>query len=182
MDTYLSNGVFIMKQILQGLQRLFSFKKGAKICLLSLFLITNLFGFWPETQSAEADFKINTVDFTALSTIQGNSLLPISGKDNFTVTNKMTVIITAYSSTVGQTDSTPFITASNTTVRDGIVANNLLPFGTRIRIPELYGDKIFIVEDRMHSRKGNYHVDIWFPTYEQAKEFGARIAKIEVVK
>ena len=89
---------------------------------------------------------------------------------------------TAYSSTVWQTDSTPFITAAGTGVRDGIIANNLLPFGTKVMVPEIYPDKIFVVEDRMHSRKGYYHIDIWFPTYIEAKNFGAKTTYIEVLE
>ncbi|HDY68411.1 hypothetical protein LCGC14_1745220 [marine sediment metagenome] len=45
--------------------------------------------------------------------------------------------ITGYSSTVDQCDDTPFITASNTRVRDGIVASNEFPFGTRLLLPQL---------------------------------------------
>ena len=89
--------------------------------------------------------------------------------------------MTGYSSCPMETDSTPFITASGKFVEDGIVANNLFPFGTRIRIPELYGDKVFIVEDRMHWRKGYYHVDIWFPAKEEALEFGSKRTYIEVL-
>jgi len=92
------------------------------------------------------------------------------------------VIITAYSSTPDQTDDTPFITASGKHVADGIVANNMLPFGTEIRIPELYGDKVFVVEDRMHRRKSNYHVDIWFPERHLAVNFGVKTAEIEVLE
>ncbi len=98
------------------------------------------------------------------------------------VARRIKVILTAYSSTVWQTDSTPFITANGTYVHDGVVANNGFPFGTEIRIPELYGDKVFSVEDRMHWRKGNYHFDIWFPTYEQAKNFGVKYAYVEVLE
>ena len=117
-----------------------------------------------------------------LSAIQGNSLVAVSNPEGpVKVVKTLKVVATAYSSTVEQTDSTPFITASGSTVKDGIVANNLLPFGTEIRIPELYGDKVFVVEDRMHKRKGNYHVDIWFPEYAQAKEFGAKTVYIEVL-
>ena len=97
-------------------------------------------------------------------------------------TRRMRVVLTAYSSTAEQTDSTPFITANGTYVRDGIVANNGLPFGTEIRIPELFGDKVFSVQDRMHQRKGGYHFDIWFPTYEQAKNFGVKYAYVEVLE
>jgi 3D (Asp-Asp-Asp) domain-containing protein len=95
---------------------------------------------------------------------------------------KIKVIITAYSSTVWQTDDTPFITANGSTVRDGIVANNMLPFGTELKIPELYGNKVFTVEDRMHSRISDYQFDIWFPTLEEAKEFGVKETYIEVTE
>jgi len=98
------------------------------------------------------------------------------------VVKKIKMVITAYSSTPDQTDSTPFITASGKHVADGIIANNMLPFGSKVRIPELYGNKIFVVEDRMHPRKGKYHVDIWFPEYSQAKNFGAKITYIEVLE
>ena len=87
---------------------------------------------------------------------------------------------TAYSSTFDQTDSTPFITASGTRVRDGIVACNFLRFGTRVRFPQLYGDKIFIVEDRM-ARKNSHKIDIWFASRNQAKQFGIKQVKIEVL-
>ena len=91
------------------------------------------------------------------------------------------VTVTAYSSTPDQTDSTPLVTASGTGVKDGVIANNLLPFGTKIKIPKLYGDKVFTIEDRMNKRKGNYHIDIWMPTRTLALNFGARIAEIEVL-
>src|SRR3990167_5924685 len=81
------------------------------------------------------------------------------------------VWLTAYSSSVDETDDTPFITASGKHVRDGIVATNFLPFGTKIKIPSLYGDKIFVVEDRMHPRK-KQQIDIWFPERWQAVDFG----------
>ena len=94
---------------------------------------------------------------------------------------RIKVVITAYSSTPWETDDTPFITASGTEVRDGVVANNLLPFGTRIKIPELYGEKIFTVEDRMAYYKSLYHVDIWFPYTSDAINFGVKSTSIEVV-
>ncbi|MFH1457131.1 MAG: hypothetical protein ABIF17_03380 [Patescibacteria group bacterium] len=89
------------------------------------------------------------------------------------------VTVTAYSSTVDQCDSTPFITANGTYVHDGIVAANFLPFGTKIKLPELFGDKIFSVEDRMNS-KYYYRVDIWMKTREFAKQFGVQYVKVEV--
>jgi len=98
------------------------------------------------------------------------------------VKKKIKVVVTAYSSCPYETDNTPLITANGSEVKEGIVANNLLPFGTEIRIPELYGNKVFVVEDRMSAKKGYYHVDIWFPSKEQAIRFGAFKTYIEVLE
>jgi len=103
-----------------------------------------------------------------------------SDKKDVQIVKTYIVRATAYSSTVDQTDSTPFITASGTYVRDGIIAANFLPFGTTVRIPEIYGDKVFVVEDRMNQRYW-HNIDIWFPERGLAKEFGARKVKIEIV-
>lgn len=89
------------------------------------------------------------------------------------------VPITAYSSEVGQTDSTPFITASGTTVRRGVVATNFLPIGARVRFPELYGDAVFIVEDRMNARY-NRRFDIWMEETADARNFGIQWTTVEV--
>lgn len=91
------------------------------------------------------------------------------------------VWVTAYSSTPEETDDTPFITAMNTQVRDGIVAANFLPFGTKLQIPEHFGDKVFTVEDRMHRRKTNF-VDIWMPTKQDALNFGISYTEIIVLE
>lgn len=106
--------------------------------------------------------------------------VPITIKKVKTSNQIFTVSASAYSSTKDQTDDSPFITAAGTFVRDGIVAANFLPLGTAIKIPELYGDKIFIVEDRMNSRYW-YNVDIWFPERNMAKNFGRKKVTIEVI-
>ncbi|MBI2278483.1 MAG: 3D domain-containing protein [Candidatus Brennerbacteria bacterium] len=97
------------------------------------------------------------------------------------VSKTLSAWVTAYSSTPEETDETPFLTARNTEVRDGIVATNFLPFGTRIMIPERFGQKVFIVEDRMHRRKTNF-VDVWMSTKEAAKEFGISFTTIVVLE
>jgi 3D (Asp-Asp-Asp) domain-containing protein len=127
---------------------------------------------------------ISLDEMPSFAFVQGNALSPVSNPNNPPpkVVKKLPVVITAYSSTESQTDDTPFITASGSWVKDGVVANNLLPFGTKIRIPELYGDKIFVVEDRMSRKKSYYHVDVWFSDYWQAKSFGAKNAIIEVLE
>ena len=130
-------------------------------------------------KTIEADY----VRQSATMAVAGdNALMAVSNPAGNIKTKKMNVVITAYSSTVWQTNEDPFTTASGKGVEDGIVANNLLPFGTLIRIPELYGDRIFVVEDRMHQRKGYYHVDIWFEEYIEAKNFGAKFTYIEVLE
>ncbi|MEK7451555.1 MAG: hypothetical protein AAB643_01730 [Patescibacteria group bacterium] len=90
------------------------------------------------------------------------------------------VWVTAYSSTPEETDDTPFITASGKETKDGVLAANFLPFGTRVIIPEVTGDKVFIVEDRMHRRKTEF-VDVWMSTKEEAVKFGIVRAKIAVL-
>ena len=92
----------------------------------------------------------------------------------------MVVAATAYSSTVGQCDSSPFITASGTRVHSGTIAANFLPFGTRIKITDHFGDKVFVVEDRM-SRRYWHKIDIWMPTYGQAISFGKRNVRIVIL-
>ena len=103
-------------------------------------------------------------------------------RGSYEVSKTVKMIVTAYTSSPEETDDTPFITASGKYVEDGIIANNLLPFGTKIRIPELYGDKIFTVEDRMHSRKGKYQADIWMANKSEARIFGAKLLEIEVLE
>jgi len=90
----------------------------------------------------------------------------------------MNVVITAYSSTPDQTDSSPFVTASNKRVRDGIIAANFLPFGTKVKFPALFGNKEFTVEDRM---KSNTKVDIWFFDRESALRFGIKRSEMVIV-
>jgi len=85
----------------------------------------------------------------------------------------MRITVTAYSSTPDQTDSTPFETANGTHVRDGIIAANFLPFHTRVRFPEIYGDKVFTVEDRMNARYA-VRADIWMEGRKEAVIFGLK--------
>lgn len=93
----------------------------------------------------------------------------------------ITATITAYSSTPEQTDSTPFITASGHPVENGIVACNFLAFNTKIKLPELYGDKIFTVKDRM-AKKNSHKIDIWFPTTEEAVIFGVKKTRVDIIE
>ncbi len=91
----------------------------------------------------------------------------------------MHVTATAYNSLVGQTDSTPFITARGTHTRHGVIAANFVPFGTLIKIPAIYGDEIFVVEDRMNPRYTR-RIDIWMEELADARKFGVKNIEIEV--
>ena len=136
-----------------------------------------------EAGSIPADLSV-ALNQDKLVLLEGNSLISVSNPLNPEpkVAQKLPVVITAYSSSVWETDDSPFITASGAWVKDGIIANNYLPFGTKVRIPEIYGDKVFVVEDRMNWKKGNYQIDIWFSSYGEAKEFGAKRTYIEVLE
>jgi len=151
----------------------------ANFIVTTCFVLFAALGVFSEPENALGSLGYQNLD---ILTVHENSLLPSSPLPEPKVVKTIKVIITAYSSTPEETDSTPFITAANTAVRDGIIANNLLPFGTKVRIPELYGDKVFTVEDRMSSKKGYYHFDIWFPSHQEAEKFGAKLTHIEVLE
>ncbi|MBT4722267.1 3D domain-containing protein [Candidatus Falkowbacteria bacterium] len=101
------------------------------------------------------------------------------------VVRTVTVIATAYSSTVDQCDDTPCITANGFNVCEhGIedtIAANFLRFGTRVKLPEVSGDKIYIVRDRMNP-KYDHRIDLWMTSRNKAITFGKRLVKIEIVE
>ena len=91
------------------------------------------------------------------------------------------LVATGYSSSVWETDDTPFVTASNTHTRPGVVAmsrdllrryNPTAPFsfGDTIHVSGL-GE--FVVEDSMHGR-WKRRMDVWFPSRRMARRFGRR--------
>jgi 3D (Asp-Asp-Asp) domain-containing protein len=98
------------------------------------------------------------------------------------------VVATGYSSSIYETDSTPFTTASNTRTRNGILAlsRDLLrrytpgaPFGFGDRV-HVTGLGEFVVEDSMNQRWNN-RIDIWFPSRLQALRFGVREVYLQTV-
>jgi len=139
----------------------------SKTLLIKAVVVGSLLGIiiMPQITNASTDMKFCRV---------------IRGSKEIVKTVKM--VVTAYTSSPEETDDTPFITASGKYVEDGIIANNLLPFGTKVMIPELYGDKVFTVEDRMHSRKGKYHADIWMAEKSEARLFGSKVVNIEILE
>lgn len=89
------------------------------------------------------------------------------------------VIATAYNSLPGQTDDAPWVTASGTRCREGVIAANHLPLGTKVMI-EGFGNRVFTVEDRMNKRY-NKRIDIWFRHYDDARNFGVRKVKYYIL-
>ncbi|GEM_PF-2577250 len=99
-----------------------------------------------------------------------------------------TIDTTAYTSSVEECDDDPFVTADGSTTHDGIVAANFLPFNTKVRIPELFGDKIFEVHDRMNTKyndraKYRPRVDVWMEKKGDMRQFGYKpMVKLEIVE
>jgi 3D (Asp-Asp-Asp) domain-containing protein len=92
----------------------------------------------------------------------------------------MTVIATAYTPRPEETDSTPWLTAAGTKTREGVIAANWLPFGTKVKID----DKIYTVEDRMNSRYTAAfpaRIDIVFLSLDKARKFGKQKIEIEIL-
>lgn len=110
--------------------------------------------------------------------------------------------VSAYTSTIGQTDSTPFNTADGSDLRlaknQNTIATNQLPLGTRVRILSLegtawesLGDQVWVVRDRMNARYQAGHqgkdgfMDLYFgagdDAYKQALKFGRKELVIEVL-
>lgn len=124
--------------------------------------------------------------------VERNLVMPLPVKQvtpkidpNAKAMGKRTVLMTAYNSEVSQTDGSPCITATGFNVcKHGIedtIAANFLKFGTKVKIPALYGDRIFIVRDRMNKRYTN-KVDIWMKNKSDALKFGVKSAQIVVVE
>ena len=138
------------------------------VVLIALSILLDLG--YPQLVVAEAKASFLPKD-------QVNSL-PVAGKR--LPRKVITAVVTAYSSTVDQTDDDPFM-AANGPVYDGMVAVNWLPFCTKVRFPDLYGDKIFSVEDRMNAKYGYGRVDIWMNAPRpQVDNFGVQRLKMEI--
>jgi len=80
--------------------------------------------------------------------------------------------VTAYTSSIDETDSNPFETAAGTETRHGIVAcPSHLPFGTEVIIETTS----YVCEDRMNKRYRNTNrFDIWMETKNEAVQWGKK--------
>ncbi len=109
---------------------------------------------------------------------------------------------TAYTSSVRETDSTPFVTATGARTRFGIIAvsrdllGSDLPYGSKVKIEdlgawrdgagkgqfdEMLKDVVFVVEDAMNKRK-RQQIDIWMPDRSLALRWGVRRVRVTVLQ
>lgn len=159
--------------------------RGHIIVLLAFALI---FASLPQSAEAAAPAVFEPVGFlptvterTSVGQVWQDTSLPEVAAKPRPAKYALNVTVTAYSSTVDQTDSDPFTTANGTKVRDGIMAWNGVPFGTQVRFPGFFNDKVFVVTDRLNARATHYHMDIWMPTREEAIQWGARHIRAEIL-
>ncbi len=160
------------------------------ISLIYIFFFTYLF--FPMPTLADEAVRQSKVDFimSQVEEIENNRVKPKIV--NYLPENETKEaelggfrVITAYNSEVGQCDDTPCETANLFNVCEfGIentVAANFLPLGTTIKIPELFGDRVFVVRDRMNRRYTD-RIDVWMKDKAEAKIFGVKYAKIEILR
>ena len=124
--------------------------------------------------------KTETDAVDTLATVKGTALMSVH-QPLISIIKVYEIFVTGYSSSADETDDTPFITASGEWVKDGIVATNFLPFNTKIKIPEIFGNKIFVVKDRMN-RRFTDKMDIWFASKDLAKQFGKKKLQVQVIE
>lgn len=143
-------------------------------------------GLFPMLLTSNFGSALETMSSTSAWTDFGNRILASINLDlDEAKYQSIDVIATAYSSTVDQTDDTPLITASGGSVGHDVIAANFLPFHTKVKIPELYGDKIFTVEDRMNRRYNDSNpprIDIWQETRSAAKKFGRQATYLVIIE
>ncbi|NBS41301.1 hypothetical protein EBS80_01420 [bacterium] len=179
-----------MKQMSSMVWKNFLRKNAKDLCvgIISGIVIANVF--FLNSVSADVDTGPTYPDEATvalqIAAMQNQMLaygdLPKAGR---APSRRMVIVpISAYTSEAAQTDSTPCIAARGFDLcahgEEDVIAANFLPMGAKVRIPELYGTRIFTVVDRMNARYDR-HVDVWMKDYTSAKSFGVKYATIEVL-
>lgn len=109
----------------------------------------------------------------------GEGLISLPTGEVLTYTDTATIRATAYT----QTDpGCTGITATGTNVRRGTVAVDprYIPYGTRMFIVTANGSYVYgvaVAEDCGGDIKGD-RMDLYFPTYEECREFGRRVCTV----
>tara|TARA_B100001964_G_C14097109_1_gene537537 strand:- start:18 stop:746 length:729 start_codon:yes stop_codon:yes gene_type:complete len=164
-------------------------RHATNLSVLALVAVVSTYVLFPTVANADMEHERMPLDENIVEMIisamqnetEDYGTFPVS--DETTPRHEYTIPLTAYTSDVWQTDDTPCITASGLDLCErgveNVVAANFLPLGTRVRIPELFGDRVFYVEDRMNKRY-EYKMDVWMLEIEDAREFGLKYATVEV--
>lgn len=166
-----------MQALRYNKQRFISLKKAKQLIIVLVFVLLFDFLLFPLPVMASELVETPTQEFKFINNLPENSDKSVGQSGYYT--------ITAYNSEVGQTDNSPCITANGFNLCEhGVensVAANFLQFNTAIRIPELFGDRVFIVRDRMNARYSD-RLDIWMLDKGEARQFGVKVAKIEILE
>lgn len=109
----------------------------------------------------------------------GDGYIRLSTGEVLTYTDTATIRATAYTQTDEGCDG---ITATGTNVRRGVVAVDprYIPYGTRMFIVTTSGSYVYgiaMAEDCGGDIKGD-RMDLYFPTYEECREFGRRVCTV----
>lgn len=92
----------------------------------------------------------------------------------------LSATISYYTASKDETDSTPCITADGTNIcpaREGIIAANWLPVGTKVKID----GKVYRVADRMNQRYQWPYMDVLVESKALAKKNGRQNKKVEIL-
>lgn len=180
-----------MEQLRKNHQRIISLKQAKKIIIfLILVFLFDFFLFPMPILASEFDNNIDiSNNINVINNIKNLDqpviINNLPKNDNWQVKKTGYYTMTAYNSEVAQCDDSPCITANGFNLcKHGVedtVAANFLPFGAKVRIPELFGDKIFVVRDRMNVKYQN-RLDVWMLEKQDAKQFGVKMAKIEILE
>ncbi len=173
-------------------QNIISLKLAKKLIFSLVFILIFDFILFPApSMAAEYNDLQENQDFEEILSENKGNIEDIQVKNNFPENSDIKIswtgnyTMTAYNSEAVQCDASPCITANGFNVCEhGVedtIAANFLPFGAKVRIPDLFGEKVFIVRDRMHRRYDN-RVDIWMLEKQNALKFGVKYAKIEVLE
>jgi len=184
-----------MEALKRNHQKIFSLKQAKKVVIILVVSLCFEFILFPMPALAAIEVELfeisqnqgiiadgaSEINENITINVELNGKLPQSQDD---VKFSRHIVVTAYNSEPGQTDNSPCITANNFNVCDyGVedtVAANFLPFGSKVKIPELFGERVFTVRDRMNRRFSN-RVDVWMQEKPDAVNFGVKIAKIVVL-
>ena len=118
----------------------------------------------------------NWVDVQMVSNVQAQEAPQVSIKQY----PKVTAQVTAYTSSVDETDDTPFITASGARTGHGVIAcPSKYAFGT---VVEIEGRR-FTCEDRMNKRyRETERFDIWMETKSEAYAWGIKTLEVKIIE